>query len=63
MPPQKKNKKNRTNKSKAKKRSDATSEEEYVSPVKTPFTLGDYIPQGFFGSDPSDDDPKEEEVA
>jgi len=34
-----------------------------VPPVKTPFTLGDYIPKGFFGNDSSDDDPKEGEVA
>jgi len=33
-----------------------------VPPVKTPFTLSDYIPKGFFGSDSSDDDPEEGEV-
>ena len=40
-----------------------TSEEEYVPPTKTPFTLHDYIPKGFFSSDSSDDEPAEEEVA
>ena len=44
-PPQKKNKKK---KSKAKKKPEITSEEEYVPPIKTPFTLGDYIPKDFF---------------
>jgi len=34
-----------------------------VPPVKTPFTLSDYIPKGFFGSESSDDDPKEGKVA
>jgi len=33
-----------------------------VPPVKTPFTLSDYIPKGFFGNDFSDDDPEEGEV-
>jgi len=33
-----------------------------VPPVKTPFTLSDYIPKGFFDSDSSDDDPEEGEV-
>jgi len=47
----------------AKKKPDTTSEKEYVPPIKTPFTLGDYIPKGFFDSDSSDDDPKEREVA
>jgi len=46
-----------------KKKPDTTSEEEYVTPVKTSFTLGDYIPKGFFGNDSSDDDPEEGEVA
>ena len=58
-PPQKKNKKN---KSRTKKKLNTTSKEEYVSSVKTPFTLSDYIPKGFFGSDSSDDDPEEGEV-
>jgi len=40
-----------------------TSEEEFVPPTKTHFTLHDYIPKGFFGSDSSDDEPTEEEVA
>jgi len=40
-----------------------TSEEEDVPPTKTPLTLHDYIPKGFFGSDSSDDEPAEEEVA
>ena len=40
-PPQKKNKKNKKKKSRAKMKPDITSEEEYVPPVKTPFTLGD----------------------
>ena len=40
-----------------------TSEEEYVPSTKTPFTLQDYIPKGFFGSDSSDDELAEEEVA
>jgi len=31
--------------------------------TKTPFTLHDYIPKGFFGNDSSDDEPAEEEVA
>jgi len=31
-----------------------------VPPVKTPFTLGDYIPKDFFGNGSSDDDPVEE---
>jgi len=34
-----------------------------VPPVKTLFTLGDYIPKGFFGNDSSDDDFEKEEVA
>jgi len=34
-----------------------------VPTVKTRFTLGDYIPKGFFDGDSSDDDPKEGEVA
>ena len=34
-----------------------------MPPTKTPFTLQDYIPKGFFGSDSSDDEPTEEEVA
>jgi len=34
-----------------------------VPPVKTPFTLGDYIPKGFFDGDFSDDDPIEGEIA
>lgn len=34
-----------------------------MPPVKTPFTLSDYIPKGFFGGDSSDDDPEEGEVA
>jgi len=34
-----------------------------VPPVKTPFTLRDYIPKVFFNSDSSDDDPVEGEVA
>jgi len=62
-PPQKKNKKNKKKKSRAKKKPDTTSEEEYVPPVKTPFTLGDYIPKGFFGSDSSDDDLEKGEMA
>jgi len=33
-----------------------------VPQVKTPFTLSDYISEGFFGSDSSDDDPEEGEV-
>jgi len=33
-----------------------------VPPVKTPFTLSDYIPKGFFGGDSSDDDPEEGKV-
>jgi len=45
---QKKNKKNKKKKSKDKKKSKITSEEEYVPPIKIPFTLGDYIPNGFF---------------
>ena len=40
-----------------------TSEEEYVSLTKTPFTLHDYIPKDFFDSDSLDDEPTEEEVA
>jgi len=47
----------------AKKKLEITSEEEYVPPTKTPFTLQDYIPKGFFGSDSSHDEPAEEEVA
>ena len=31
--------------------------------TKTPFTLRDYIPKGFFGSDSSNDEPAEGEVA
>jgi len=64
-PPQKKNKKNKKKKkkSRAKKKLEITSEEEYVPPTKTPFTLQDYIPKGLFGSDSSDDEPAEEEVA
>jgi len=62
-PPPKKNKKNKKKKSRAKKKPEITSEEEYVSLVKTPFTLGDYIPKGFFDSDSSDDDPTKGEVA
>ena len=34
-----------------------------MPPTKTPFTLQDYIPKGFFGSDSSVDEPAEEEVA
>ena len=34
-----------------------------MSPVKTPFTLCDYIPKGFFDSGSSDDDPAEGEAA
>jgi len=34
-----------------------------VLPIKTPFTLGDYIPKDFFGSDSSDDGLAEREVA
>ena len=34
-----------------------------MPPVKTLFTLGDYIPKGFFGNDSSDDDFEKEEVA
>jgi len=33
-----------------------------VPPVKTPFTLSDYIPKGFFDSDSLDDDPQEGKV-
>jgi len=62
-PPPKKKKKNKKKKSRAKKKAEITSEEEYVPLIKTPFTLGDYIPKGFFDSDSSDDDPVEGEVA
>ena len=34
-----------------------------MPPIKTPFTLGDYIPKGFLDSDSSDDDPAKGEVA
>jgi len=40
-----------------------TFEEEYMPLVKTPFTLRDYIPKGFFCNDSWDDDPVEGEVA
>ena len=64
-PPQKKTKKNKKKKKKsaAKKKLETTSEKEFVPPTKTPFTLQNYIPKGFFGSDSSDDEPAEEEVA
>jgi len=64
-PPQKKNKRNKKKKkkSRAKKKLEITSGEEYMPPTKTNFTLHDYIPKGFFGSDSSDDEPAEEEVA
>jgi len=61
--PQKKNKKNKKKKSRAKKKPEITSKEECVSPVKTPFTLGDCNPKGPLGSDSSNDDPTEGEVA
>ena len=64
-PPQKKSKRNKKKKknSRAKKKLEITSEEEYVPSTKSPFTLHDYIPKGFFRSDSSDDEPAEEEVA
>ena len=64
-PSQKKSKRNKKKKekSRAKKKLEITSEEEYVPPTKPPFTLHDYIPKGFFGSDSSEDEPTEEEVA
>jgi len=34
-----------------------------VPPTRTPSTLHDYIPKGFFDSDSLDDEPAEEEVA
>jgi len=53
-PPQQKNKKNKMKKLKAKKKMKITSEEEYLPPVQSPFTLQDYIPKGFFDSDSSE---------
>jgi len=39
-----------------------TYEEEYVPLVKTPLTLGSYIPKGFFSSDSSSDELVEGDV-
>jgi len=52
----KENKKNKKKKPRVKKKIKITFEEECVPPIKTPFTLGDYIPKGFFDSDSLDDD-------
>ena len=55
--PQKKNNKNKKQKSKAKR------SWRQLPQVKTPFTLGDYIPKDFFDSDSSDDHPTKQKMA
>ena len=55
--------KKKKKKSRAKKKPNITSEKEYMPPFKTPFTLGDCNPKGPLGSDSSNDDPTEGEVA
>ena len=40
-----------------------TSEEDYIPLIKTPSTLRDYIPKGFFRDDSSDDNNTLKDVA
>jgi len=56
--------KSKQKKSKFKKKLGITSEEEYTSLIKIPFTLRNYIPKDFFGNDSSNDDsvPKDEAI-